>query len=258
MKPSSIMRKHLILLAFMASCLISYSQFGKQATESRALRLKTKVKSVTVFKSEYKVIYGKRQAMNEFKFQKMKYNKSGDVIEDISYSERGTIDSWAKYENDKKGNALSVAAYNSDGSLISKGICKNSYDSLGRLKKILTYQDTTLVYKVDYLYDLKGNMVQANNFNYFSNNTNAVESFEKHIYDENGRRTKVEYYNNMWDYQSSETFKYDANGNSIEENNGTYISVSKYNPNGLLLEIISYDGYNKPFFKYRYVYEFGQ
>ena len=256
MKISSIMKKHLILLAFMASCLIGYSQFGKQATESRALRSKAKVKSITVFKSEYKIMYGKRQAVNEYKSRKTKYSKSGDLIEDIFYNERGTIDSWVRYENDMKGNTTLIANNNSDGSLASKGICKNDYDSLGKLIKTLTYQDTTLVFKIDYIYDAKGNMVQANNFNYFYLGDADVESHEKHFYDENGRRTKVEYYNKMWDYQSRETYLYDANGKLIEENNGTYISVYKYSPNGLTLEIISYDGQNKPYFKYRYVYEF--
>ena len=240
----------------MAASMLCHSQeFGKEEKENKARLARLKVKCCTVFQSNYQYFYGKQQLGKEFKASSTKLNKAGDIVEDIGYNERGTIESWVKYGRDKNGTYTSVSTHNSSGTVITKATCKNKYDSLDRLTATLMYQDTSLIYKTNYWYDSLGRMEQSDNHRFITKF--VLESYEKRFYDANGRTIRIEYYDNTGNYKSREEWKYDSNGRTAEKT-AHYISVYKYAANGLITEHTDYGENDTPVAKYRYVYEFIQ
>lgn len=112
----------------LLSSTLTYSQVSTEEAEHKAARVKCKVKSATLSKAEYIYSNGERVAGTFIKTDKTKYDKMGNVIEEISYNPRGTIDSWTVYELDKKGNSVKTYYKNADGTVDYFTTTQNEYD----------------------------------------------------------------------------------------------------------------------------------
>lgn len=232
------------------------AQFGKEEKVEREKNAKLKVRIVTTFRSDYGFLNGNWVQGTEYKMNVTQINKAGFVIEEKDYNKRGTIESWTKYQLDKRGNFNAVTNMNSDGSVNSKVKVTNDYDSLGIFKgRYFLNKDSTVSSFTWFFYDSLGNMTQSDN--YMQYEKAYFDSYEVYHYDKNGRTIKVEYYDNAHNLSSSVTYKYDVNGRKTEKVED-YITVYKYGPNGLLSGAIVYDATNKPLVSYKFTYEYFQ
>lgn len=242
-------------------CLFAYSnnsmaQFGKEEKTEREKNVKLKVKTVTTFRSDYGYVYGSWSPLKEYKMNVTKLNKSGFTTEEINFNKRGTIDSWTKYQVDKKGNFEIVTSLNSDGSVNSKVVVANDYDSLGIFRgRYFLNQDSTVSSYTWFFYDSLGNMTQSDN--YMQYEKAIFDSYEVYQYDQNGRTIKIEYYDNAHNYKSRVAYKYDTAGRKIEKVED-FITVYKYGSNGLLTGAIVYDANTKPIASFRFAFEYFQ
>lgn len=253
--------------------IFSFAQVSTEEKESQVLRSKLKVKSITLMESDYGYVKGEWNAKPPYKITKTVYNKKGNDIEEIGYTTRGTIENWAVYEYDNKGNYSKMTFKKPDGTVAFAAKHKNVYDSLGRLKEIfMTQKDTVPNAKVDYSYDLKGNMCKFRRYKpvysfsgasdqngTFTGKFTLLES-QGYKFDEKGRTIQTTFYTNDFlnvddGYTGKITFTYNEKGKLIEKT-ADYHYVYKYGANGLESEYTAYDNKNKPVYTIKYVYEF--
>ncbi len=263
------------IFSMLLLCVCSYSQTSTEEKESEALRSKLKVKSITLMQSEYGYVKGEWVAKSANKVAKTIYNKKGGDIEEISYTQRGTIENWAVYEYDSKGNYSKMTFKKSDGTTAFVAKHRNVYDSIGRLKEIFIYQkDTVPANKIDYSYDSKGNMYKFRKYKpvysfkgasdengTYEGKFSLIES-QGYKFDDKGRTIQTTFYAddflNVDDgYTGKIDFKYDAKG-KLAEKIGDYRYVYKYGANGLETEYTAYDNKDRPVVTVKYVYEFNQ
>jgi len=260
-----MMKNATLILLSLLMLNRAYPQQSKEEKESKATRAKCKVKSATVYQSDYQNLYGKVTLGQSYKVTKSSYDKSGELIEEIAYNKRGTVESWISYKNDKKGNAEEVTHRGSDGKPTLTKFCVNKYDSIGRLDQTLVYEnDSTMLWRSDFFYE-GNNLVEVAEYKIgYSTAADGgrsdkayFDSYRTYKYDGSGRTVRTEFYDGAKNYVRRIECKYGADGR-LSEQTDYYVSTYKYAPTGLPTESTSYGGANgdQPVATYKIVYEY--
>ena len=195
----------LILFAFSA-----FSQRYDQKKDKERI-IRNKIKSQIQWEHDY--VSGKVKQTG-YKSIYIKYDKKGNIIEEIHYKFNGTISRVLTYKYDNKGNKIEYINYQG-----------------GDRKKIL--------YKQSIKYDLKGNKLEEAGFDGISN---YKISFQ---YDKNNRISVINYYNSNNKIIEKRVFKYVDNQTGIsvyrQENIISSRITNKYNNNGDIIEKVIYN-----------------
>lgn len=101
------MNKYLPLLWLI---LISANVFAQKPKEARALDLKTKTTWITLKKGNKETNY---------KSSELRFSKSGELIEEITYNPKGNITKHIAYQYDKKTLVREIH-FNRDGKIIQR------------------------------------------------------------------------------------------------------------------------------------------
>ena len=121
------------------------------------------------------------------------------------------------YKYDEKGNMIEQNSYNDDGSLCFK--TKSKYDEKGnKIELIIYYTDGSLCCETTYKYDEKGNKIEQIIY-YHENGNQSIET--TYEYDEKGNMIE------KYSYPSKMTYEYDEGGNVIEEDSYEYGDLSR-------------------------------
>lgn len=177
--------------------------------------LKGNIKSYTEFsyKAEEilgKIKKGKRERLNTIDKQ-VKFNKSGNIIEENYYNSNGILYSTrCIYTYNNVGNNTEINEYISDGSLVIKMIFK--YDKKGNIIESNTYNSDgkTIIGETTYKYDDKGNEIE--NKAYSING----DLFTKGLTEYYGSTVENYTYGQHGDLYSKITYIIDDDGNNIE------------------------------------------
>jgi len=171
-----------------------------------------------------------------------KYDNSERLIEVTGYKKKKTFDYRLLYFYDDPKNQVRNEHYYSDGSLSSKGLFKYDnnkqeierqyYSSDGSLrnKVLFTYNDrgglinhsaynseNKKIGEEDYEYDDKGNIIQIKTYRNGSIAKKTVNEFNK-----KGQAILSKHYNTKDSLVRKNTYKYDENGNVIENEEYEY------------------------------------
>ena len=238
--------------------LLTITQVFAQSKEDAARIAKNKIKSAT--QSKYEYLYGKLQPQGK-KVQTVKYDKKGNMIEQVDYNERGTIENKQTMKYDSKGTVIELIVYNTDGTVAYKVIQKPTYDSTGTnlIQTEVYRQDSSYAGKSVYVYDAKGNMIEDGIFD-----DKALLQRNTHEYNDKGLEIKTVNYQYSDSYLGGFTYKHNEQGQTIETtligSNGLpeYVETYKYDVKGNVTEITRYNSANKPIAVYKYTYEYYQ
>lgn len=212
-----------------------------------------------------------------------RYDEKGNMTEKRSNNESPFY--WEgvsviKYKYDIKGRMIEENQYHLDGSLARNWFYK--YDSKGNkvVKSSNENFKTPSEYKngsvyisgttYSYEYDKRGNLiletteVSKDTFQYDDNNNMIVHECylggsliykETYAYDEMRNKLEHKKYKSDGSTKLIETFKYDTNGNLIEENIANGKNTYKYDDNGYLIEKYNYSADGKYSDHMNYIYD---
>lgn len=150
---------------------------------------------------------------NMFSKTIFKYDNSGNLLKQLSYSNDGKYLDTIQYLYDDKGRLSKEERCDSSGGVLST---VKIYDEAGVLTCEEYYEDDILQEKLFYQYDQDGNVIET------KSHENTDENWsEKNVsrYDQNGRLIEKASYNATDGLYLKTTYKYDEFGNLTEEIN---------------------------------------
>ncbi len=306
--------KSKLTITLLLIAVAAYSQTDKEDNKAAKRISSSHVKSVT--QTMYKYVYDIASGTNKPSAEGMKtatfsFDRSGNVIEDIEYDQYGHVDSKTTYKNDARGNHTEANIYGSDGTLTARVVItynkdtvtlKKVYNAKGALiqtvysgwghitisKKaipsmlahhlsqyadtgvikygntfydLLLYdaKDSNLTAMSAYIYDKQGNLVLD-----FEYGAQYLTSGETYKYDDQGQRIENNHYNKDDEWEGKTTYKYGEKGAIIEAVQWGYnglperMTSFKNDANGNNLQGIVYDKNNQPKQMIKYTYQYYQ
>jgi len=270
-------KNYLRPISIVLTCLLifgnSFSQSVFEKYEKKNIQ-NNRVRSKTQFVHEYS--NGKFSASGYMSFV-TKYDKSGNILEEISYRASGQISYKRNYEYDSKGNLIEyqnfdgsrnkitykkLIKYNeTGGKMIEAGFDgvdrfnnKYGYDENGRIKEIKYYISNNLIEKRKIIYDGRKQKIIV----YKPNNT--ITEVQEKKYDFNGNLIEDILYSSLGKENRRISYKYDNKGNLIEESkfysgNLSITTKNIYGSNNSLLEVINLEPDGNSYSANKYSYD---
>ncbi len=213
------MRKLFVLIALVSLMFSEGNLHSQYAPE------KVKGGYRTCIMDEYIYVSGEVDSNKEEKIYIAQYDKAGNMIHWFDYE----LNMFKVFKTNKFGNIIERAHYNSDSSVYMK-ISKIKYDTNGnKIEFFFELPGANASAKCQYKYDSSDKMIEEI---WFNEEGNIYRNF-RFYYNSSGKQVNKIFFdidmNIGW---VSEQYKYDRNGNKIEEicfnSDGSLLSECRY------------------------------
>lgn len=143
------MTKQIFLLSILI-LIVNYS-FSQYTPKKKDIKDNT-IQAMTIWKSKYTYQSGQAKE-TKYKDSYTRYDRQGEIIEEVEYNPDGTIKNKIIYKNDSNGNKIEEIIYNSDGTTIKEKqtfkynaegmrIEKKVFSGDGKLLQLIKYEYT--------------------------------------------------------------------------------------------------------------------
>lgn len=229
------MKKHIILVAIFSISLLLFSCINRKENSPAKTNLKGKVKTVEVLNYKSSKKGNEKDTGSLYFHHTSKYNIEGERTEVNWISIKDSLAQKDYFKYDKKGNMIKQSRYFLGGKY-------NRNDSIH--------------WVYSYKYDDKGNLTEKNTY---KTDDSILTNKVTYKYDSRGIKTEEIWYDFYDSLKLQFTFKFDKNGNTIEQvrydlGKPTKMTA-KYDKNGIQIEANTFKADGSLRYKYTYEYD---